>query len=390
MGQFTVYKSTDSGATALTGQTGVLVSVLDACLVNGYTASVTSITRSGTTATVTTATAHGLSTGNSTTIAGASQTDYNITAVVTVTSTTTFTYTVANSPVTPATGTITWKKLGAGWTKSFSGTSKAAYRQGGGNQFYLRVQDDGPGAGTFKEARVVGYEAMTAVDTGTNAFPTAAQKANGLFVRKSTTADGTSRAYVIVADDRTVYVFVSTGDTAGTYNGWMFGDFYSYVNSDGFRTMLIANDTENSANTSNLTGLSATTTAVQITGHYFARGHVGTGGSVNFGKHGDVVKGSGLGRMIFGLPYPNPADGGFYLSPIWIHDPVTTPVNGIRGTMRGFWQALVTTTTLNDLDTFSGTGALAGKTFLLLKQQYNQGSSDGQVVMEISNTVDTN
>lgn len=31
-----VYQSTDSGAPSLTGQTGTLVSLLDACLVNGF------------------------------------------------------------------------------------------------------------------------------------------------------------------------------------------------------------------------------------------------------------------------------------------------------------------------------------------------------------------
>lgn len=70
--------------------------------------SVSSITRSSTTATVTTAAAHGLSTGDWVTIAGASDSDYNITAQITVTTTTAFTYTVAGSPDTPATGTITY------------------------------------------------------------------------------------------------------------------------------------------------------------------------------------------------------------------------------------------------------------------------------------------
>ena len=68
--------------------------------------SVSSITRSGTAATVTTASAHGLTTNDWVTIAGAAQSDYNVTAQVTVLTATTFTYTVANAPTTPATGTI--------------------------------------------------------------------------------------------------------------------------------------------------------------------------------------------------------------------------------------------------------------------------------------------
>ncbi len=71
------------------------------------TLSVNSITRSGTTATVTTASAHGYTSGQKVTIAGATQTDYNGTYTITSTGADTYTYTVANSPATPATGTIT-------------------------------------------------------------------------------------------------------------------------------------------------------------------------------------------------------------------------------------------------------------------------------------------
>ncbi len=70
--------------------------------------SVTSITRSSTTATVTTSTAHGFSDGDYVTIAGASQSGYNLDTVpIEVTGTATFTYAVDSATVTPATGTIT-------------------------------------------------------------------------------------------------------------------------------------------------------------------------------------------------------------------------------------------------------------------------------------------
>ncbi len=70
--------------------------------------SVTSLTRSGTTATATTASDHGLSSFVPVTIAGADQTEYNLTdAAITVTGLNTFEYAVAGSPASPATGTIT-------------------------------------------------------------------------------------------------------------------------------------------------------------------------------------------------------------------------------------------------------------------------------------------
>lgn len=75
--------------------------------ISNQTISIFSITRSGSTATVTTTSNHNLATGVSVTIAGASQTEYNITAAVTVISNTQFTYLVSGSPATPATGSPT-------------------------------------------------------------------------------------------------------------------------------------------------------------------------------------------------------------------------------------------------------------------------------------------
>lgn len=73
--------------------------------------SVTTLTSSGTTATCTTTDEHGLSTGETTFITGANQSDYNGTFIVTVTSTTVFTYTMLADPsVDTATGTILTSK----------------------------------------------------------------------------------------------------------------------------------------------------------------------------------------------------------------------------------------------------------------------------------------
>jgi len=70
---------------------------------------ITSITHVTTVATLTTSVAHGLITGNQVTIAGAVPTAYNGTYKITVTSPTTFTYTMASSPASNATtvGTYT-------------------------------------------------------------------------------------------------------------------------------------------------------------------------------------------------------------------------------------------------------------------------------------------
>jgi hypothetical protein len=75
---------------------------------NKQTLSVLSST--GGVATATTPLAHGYATGDTVVIAGATQTQYNGTVIITVTGTSTFTYPVSGSPTSPATGTITAEK----------------------------------------------------------------------------------------------------------------------------------------------------------------------------------------------------------------------------------------------------------------------------------------
>jgi hypothetical protein len=76
---------------------------------------ISTITRGGTgnlTATVTTATAHGLATGNRVTISGATASNYNGIYVITVTGSTTFSYTMATAPAADATVQGTYTVLG--------------------------------------------------------------------------------------------------------------------------------------------------------------------------------------------------------------------------------------------------------------------------------------
>ena len=78
---------------------------------NGVGATITSITFVGTTATLTTATPHGLATGRTVTVVGATPAAYNVTAKpITVTGANTFTYQMASTPASNATvvGTYTY------------------------------------------------------------------------------------------------------------------------------------------------------------------------------------------------------------------------------------------------------------------------------------------
>jgi hypothetical protein len=91
---------------------------------------VTSITSTGGVATMTTAAAHGLTTGDSVLVAGAAQTEYNGSVTVTVTGASTFTYDIVGTPTSPATGTITYQKnhgLSVGDSVTIAGATQTEY-----------------------------------------------------------------------------------------------------------------------------------------------------------------------------------------------------------------------------------------------------------------------
>lgn len=365
-----IFKNTDAGAPTLTGQAGSLVTVLDAVLVNGYnTVNVSSITRVGATATVVTAAAHGLSTGDSATVAGAAQTDYNVDAVVTVVDTTTFTYVVANSPTTPATGTITVKRSSAGFTKTFSGTNKAAYRSNdlSGNRMYLRCLDDGGSTGGGGEARMYGYESMTSVDVGTNVFPTNAQSSNGYFWRKSSTTDATARPWTIVTDGKLVYYFNQYNGTAAngldnpTFSG-AFGDILSYKAGDGYATIITGCTTTNST-TSPPHGLFNGQTSISSPTSFgssisIARDYTAVPGARYVGLYASGLNGT-IGSSAY-LSYPHLIDSGYYVSPVAVTQGTPSLVRGRMPGMYEGWHGR----TFNHGDLIDNVQGLTGRTLM--------------------------
>lgn len=375
-----VFKSTDTGAPSLSGTAATLIALLDACLVNGYNSKSATITRSGSVATAT-ITAHGFLADQCILVSGANESDYNGEKyVATVVDANTITFAVTGDPSTPATGTITIKQAPAGWTKPYTGTNKAAFRCGGGNQMYLRLDDS-----QSQYARVIGYQAMTDVDTGTDQFPTTAQVSGGLYWPKSNAADAVARTWVLVATDRLLHLFVNGyTSTNGAYCSiYTFGDIKSYKSSDQFGTLLVGTTSStmfNNTYASACTGLNASTS-----GHYLVRSYTAVGGSVAAGKHGDSAKialGSNFGGSAAScIAYPNPVDGGLYLSPLWVHEP--TP-QAVRGEIPGFWGSLHYAP-LSLLDTFTGaSGTLAGKKFIAVRDGYS--TYQGSMFLEISNT----
>jgi len=391
-----VYRNTDAGAPVLTGFAGSLVTVLDAVLVNGYnTVNVTSITRSSSTATVVCATPHGLSTGDSATISGATQADYNIDALVTVVDATTFTFAVANAPASPATGTITAKRSSAGFTKAFSGTNKAVYRANdvSGLRHCLRVLDDGGTSGGGGEARVFGYETMTDVDTGTGLYPTNAQSSNnGYFWRKSSTTDSTARPWLIVTDGKLIYYFNDYAGTAvnGMGNGYLhtgaFGDVMSYKPGDAYASIITGNSATNQT-TSVSSGLFNPQTAIASPTSFassmcIARDYTAVAGSRYVGLYGTGLSTGCIGATA-AISYPHLIDSGFYLAPILVTQ--SSPAL-IRGRLPGAYEPMHGRC-FNNGDTVSNVQGMPGKTFMMLYG--TAGSSQGAMMIDITGPWDS-
>lgn len=322
-------------------------------------------------------------------------------------------------------------KAAAGWTKPFAAANKGAYKQNvtGSNNptgMYVYVDDSGPGAGVAREARVCGFETMTAITpTGTGQFPTAAQSLIGagyLVIRKSITADAVARPWTLVATGQTFYLFVESGDQTiplGTTT-FSFGDFRSYKNGDQYAVMIIGRAIENSGGPvgdpmhamqlSNGATMQVLNTTMY--GHYIARHWTGVGGSIRFGKphpHSYIItswtsacvgqytnetsvqaattnaSNTAMGRftMTQAWPSPNGPDSAVMLAPVHMcHN------NAMRGYLYGLWQPMHDRP-LGHGDTFSVAGGnLNGKSFMAqnIQAYIGQAGDAGQCILETSNT----
>jgi hypothetical protein len=305
---YTIYRSTDSGAPVLTGNTASLIPLLDAILVNGY-----------------------------------------------------------------------GSKPPAGWTKPFSGTDKAVYRNAATAiaRSYFRVVDPAPN----NSARVRGYDTMTDVDTGTGPFPLPSDiTGDGMAIRKSSDGSGTARAWIAAADERTLVLFVQFD---GTYwETYYLGDGipdnsyntnFSILAAREFDTLYPATLTMYSGPPTNPTAVKG----IYIKGYYgFVAAKIcrlfsgpglyhsvyGTGGMVNLG---------GI------LAMPNDSSIYLFQPPLAFYDGVAYWLR--QGLYRFIYVPAHPPATFNHGDTFNGVGALSGKSFEIIKPVLTNSGNGGQV-----------
>lgn len=329
-------------------------------------------------------------------------------------------------------------KAGSGWSIIYTATNKRQYQMGsGGTGFQLFIDDTGPGTHGGREARMTGFKAGTAIGAGTGQFPSLAQQAIGigaLVIRKSFSADGTARAWTVIADEHTFYLFIDTKDfTSGVAGavlctGTAFGDFTSYIPEDAGNCIIIGRTKEanqyygsnfggnyqwsNTFSAESFNQLNANSQTIMTDvnpGHYVASGYNGIGTSIPVGKTSDTAKMGGSyinssqmgylgggqgpqGDTVITWPsafsYPNMADQGLYTAPVWLNHN-----SSLRGHLRGIWNPLQMTPLAHG-DTYAGAGNMASKELIaislsgIIARQMNQAAHNGptQVHVEYTDT----
>lgn len=274
-------------------------------------------------------------------------------------------------------------KSAAGWTKPYVDVNRAAFRMGSGRmRAYFRV--DEANATLASEARIQSFEDMTGIDAVTNPVASVGH----LVAKKSSGADSSSRQWWLGADDRTFVLFTHY-DASGIVSGVYFGEFLSYLPNDNYAVAIIGRYWENTNNwTSGIEGIGSQTQGAYsaMPGHFLFRDSTAIVKSPQF----DVLAGfSDMPNCAGNFAFPNPADGGLILSPLFIR---TSDAPGVvlRGRLRGIWAPAhaPASITYAQGDTVSGTGAFAGRSFVHVGRVANSANTNGRMFLETSDTVE--
>lgn len=354
------FRSDMENAPSLTGQGGSINSVLLSCLVTGFnTKNVTGLTRSGSTVTVQIAGGHGFQIGDVLEVSGATPSDYNGQWKVKTRSTTEFTFDITGTPTSPASGTIVCKYAGAGWTRPFNNSTVSVFKPGALNagDFYYRVDDaelNYVNGYNLRAALVEIYDSMTDVNTGVKSL----SSGMNLHIPRQQINQtiGHTMNWLVVADDRTAHIFigvfsnqVSTIGQPGpywwkdVYSHYLIGDFSPMVSADVMKGMVKArrNQDVNSAGvwpTENYrsfysTAITRTNPSTDGWSNFLAKPVSGYGAALaDHQCYYTTPSDQYLGN---GLQYPNPADLGLHLGPVWLVQERLPRC--MRGLMRGLY-----------------------------------------------------
>ena len=364
------FHSNMRGAPVRVGAAGSLISVLDACLNSGFgLTSVDSMSVSAGVATMTISAAiNAFEVDAVVLVSGATPAALNGEKRVSAVAGNKVSFVAAGVSDGAATGTIAVKMAPAGWEKPFQGTNLAAYRSADvtGTRMFLRVDDNSP-----TNARVVGYESMTDIASGTGAFPTQSQLAGGGWWPKAASEGSTALAWTLIADSRSFLLCLHTAASGPGAGGavWAFGDFESMRSGDPYSCALIANGADAASSTGALTASVEYASASAGVNAFMPRSFTGLGGSVN-GGHGlesfaaTSTAAAGMTASPAVPNYPNGPNNALVLSKKVLIEPGIA----LRGRLRGVHLPVqLCHGAFSWLDKVDGQGDLLGRKLLAIK-----------------------
>lgn len=365
-----LFRSSDTGAPTLNGTAGSLVTVLDACLVNGYgTITADSVEIAGGIATVTKSTGHGFTmlgtTGPVITIAGASPGALNgLWRIASVPSATQFTVVCDLSDQT-ASGTITVKRSPGGFSIQYTGTNKRVYKRdaAAATAMLLRV-DDTPAQ--YPTLRM--YESMSDIDTGVDQTPTS----GSYYLCKSNSANATAVDWMVITDGLCLYVFARNyGGTSLFGSQFVFGDLISWVAGDAYCAMLAA-------------ASSAAPTGCYLTALHLSTDFLIARDSNQITKAAATMRTSNYEtNTVMGTalcPYPNANGNLFIADAVLVQNAARTVY---RGKMPGFYAPLHTLATLTNWAVMSYIEGLSGRD-MMIQAGYSGGGAESRVAFDIT------
>lgn len=371
------FHSGQADAPILNGAAGSLISVLDACLINGFgIRTPDSIVVADGVATVSISAGNPYEKHAVVVISGASDAALNTEWRVATSGASSFTFLcpgVADGTVSGA----SVKRAGAGWGKPFSDINKAAYQSLDPNstQLYLRVDD------TFSRyAQLRGYSQMTAIDEGSGLFPSSQQSSAGYSWAKSDDANSTSKKWAIFSDGRLFYFYQATYGTSFPALG-VFGDIESFVVGDKYNCVLAA-----SSNSTNTTAPSSNTSFPSVlpsANFLIARAKNQTTASVTCGCPSIRFRSSYNNRPTGFSDLGGPADGGIALRwPIYVVAG-TNEFDELRGFMPGLLEPLHRAFTEVDVSPISGAGVFFGREIVGLSIS-NGSLGNGSIAIDLT------
>lgn len=385
--QVKIFHSGMAGAPQLSQTAGAMLGILDACLVNGWgVTTASSVVVASGICTMNFAAGHPFEVDSLALVAGATPAGLNGEQRVLSITTNTITFATALADQT-ATGTITAKVASAGWAKVFTGTNLAAYQSANpaSRLPFLRVDDTGT-----LNARVVGYESMTDINTGTGPTPTAVQMSGGLYWPKANTATGT-RAWALIGDDKSFYLWIAPNISyplAG-FTGF-FGDILANRTNDAYAWAITgaASDAA-SLSAANMSQFAASGAGnpTNVLGSYSPRPVSGLGSAQLIHRHAPSAMYNNpytSGSASQQWDFPNVGDNALLLVPVYgvVATTVGGSAYGVRGRFPG--QFFTPQKVGGSNYTHLSRQSVGGKRCLTLQNPACAGTSDGVGFLDIS------